>query len=106
MAADMNSPEFRTYADIVARHLAQLGWRLAPGVAGSEQVAVINVQQRDLADVRRPPVTIGIGGGSFGWHGGGGGGVAFPVGGGARPLVGTLLEVRIKRRSGQTVMSE
>jgi len=106
MAADMNSPEFRTYADIVARHLAQLGWRIANNVAASEQVAVINVQQRDLADVRRPPVTIGIGGGSYGWHGGVGGGVAFPVGGGARPLVGTLLEVRIKRRSDQTVIWE
>ena len=105
-AADMNSPEFRTYADIVARHLTQLGWRVVPSVTGSEQVAVINVQQRDLADVRRPPVTIGVGGGSFGWHGGVGGGVAFPVGGGARPLVGTLLEVRIKRRSDQTVVWE
>ena len=105
-AADANDPEFRAYADIVARHLTQLGWTVVNTVGSSEQVAIVNVQQRSLADVRRPPVTIGIGGGSYGWHGGVGGGVAFPVGGGARPLVGTLLEVRIKRRSDGTVFWE
>ena len=105
-AADANSPEFRAYADIVARHLAQLGWTVVNTVGSSETVAIVNVQQRSLADVRRPPVTIGVGGGSFGGHGGVGGGVSFPVGGGARPLVGTLLEVRIKRRSDGTVFWE
>jgi hypothetical protein len=100
------TPEFRTYADIVARHLAQQGWTVVSTVGGSEQVAIVNVQQRSLADVRRPPVTIGVGGGSYGWHGGAGGGVSFPVGGGARQLVGTLLEVRIKRRSDGTVFWE
>jgi hypothetical protein len=104
--SDSGAPEFRAYADIVARHLGQLGWTVVNGVGTSEQVAIVNVQQRSLADVRRPPVTIGIGGGSYGWHGGVGGGVAFPVGGGARPLVGTLLEVRIKRRSDGTVFWE
>lgn len=100
------SPEFRTYADIVARHLTRLGWTVVNSVGGSEQVAVVNVQQQSMADVRRPPVTIGVGGGSYGWHGGVGGGVSFPVGGGARQLVGTLLEVRIKRRSDGTVFWE
>jgi hypothetical protein len=100
------TPEFRTYADIVARHLTRLGWTVVNNVGGSEQVAVINVQQRSLADVRRPPVMIGVGGGSYGWHGGAGGGVSFPVGGGARQLVGTLLEVRIKRRSDGTIFWE
>ena len=103
---ETNSPEFRAYADIVARHLTQLGWTVVNTVGGSETVAIVNVQQRSLADVRRPPVTIGVGGGSFGWHGGVGGGVAFPIGGGARPLIGTLLEVRIKRRSDGTVFWE
>lgn len=105
-AADANDPEFRAYADIIARHLSQLGWTVVPGVGSSELVAIVNVQQRSLADRRRPPVTIGIGGGSYGWHGGVGGGVSFPVGGGTRPLVGTLLEVRIKRRSDGTVIWE
>ncbi len=105
-AADANDPEFRAYADIIARHLTQLGWNVVNGVGSSEQVAIVNVQQRSLADRRRPPVTIGIGGGSYGWHGGVGGGISFPVGGGARPLVGTLLEVRIKRRSDGTIFWE
>lgn len=100
------TPEFRAYADIVARHLTQLGWTVVSGVGNSEQVAIVNVQQRSLADVRRPPVTIGVGGGSYGWHSGVGGGVSFPGGGGARQLVGTLLEVRIKRRSDGTVFWE
>jgi hypothetical protein len=106
MPADTSTPEFRAYADIVARHLTQLGWSVVNNVGGSEQVAVVNVQRRSLSDMRRPPVTIGVGGGTYGWHGGVGGGVAFPVGGGARPLVGTLLEVRIKRRSDGTVFWE
>ncbi|HEX5182465.1 MAG TPA: DUF4136 domain-containing protein [Allosphingosinicella sp.] len=104
--AETNSPEFRAYADIVARHLTQLGWPVVNGVGSSEQVAIVNVQQSSLAERRRPPVTIGVGGGTFGWHGGVGGGISFPVGGGARPLVGTLLEVRIKRRSDGTVFWE
>jgi hypothetical protein len=104
--AETNTPEFRTYADIVARQLTRLGWTVVNTVGGSEQVAIVNVQQRSLADVRRPPVTIGIGGGTGGWHSGVGGGVSFPVGGTTRPLVGTLLEIRIKRRSDGTVFWE
>jgi hypothetical protein len=100
------TPEFRTYADIIARHLSQQGWTVVNTVGGSEQVAIVNVQQRNFADARHAPVMIGVGGGSYGWHGGAGGGVSFPVGGGARQLVGTLLEVRIKRRSDATVFWE
>src|SRR4051812_23190497 len=105
-AAESSTPEFRTYADIVARHLTRLGWTVVSTVGGSEQVAIVNVQQRSMADVRRPPVTIGIGGGTGGRARGGGGGGSFPVGGGARQLVGTLLEVRIKRRSDGTIFWE
>ena len=54
------TPEFRTYADIVARHLTRLGWTVVNNVGGSEQVAVVNVQQHSLADVRRPPVMIEV----------------------------------------------
>jgi hypothetical protein len=103
---DTGSPEFRAYADIVARHLAPLGWTIVPALTGSEQVAIVNVQRVTRETYRRPPVTIGVGGGSFGWHGGVGGGAAFGVGGGRRELVGTLLEVRIKRRSDGTMFWE
>src|SRR5690348_8628922 len=40
-----NSAEFRTYADIVGRQLARLGWTLSPSVGSSEQVAIVNVSQ-------------------------------------------------------------
>src|SRR5947209_9033239 len=50
--AETNSPEFRTYADIVSRHLTQLGWTVVGTVGSSEQVAIVNVQQRSLTDVR------------------------------------------------------
>jgi hypothetical protein len=104
--AETNTPEFHIYADIIGRQLTRLGWTVVNGIGNSEQVAIVNVQQRSLADVRRPPVTIGIGGSTGGWRSGVGGGVSFPVGGRARQLVGTLLEVRIKRRSDGTVFWE
>ena len=51
-------------------------------------------------------MTIGIGGGTGGWHGGVGGGASFPVGGGSKLVTGTMLEVRLKRRSDGTVIWE
>lgn len=100
-----NSPEFRTYADIVGRQLTRLGWTVT-NLAGSEQVAIVNVSRGSRDTYRRPPVTIGIGGGTGGWNGGVGGGASFGVGGGRREVVGTLLEIRIKRRSDGSVFWE
>ena len=107
-AADANSIEFRNYATAVARELSRLGWTVVNTVGQSEQVALIDVQQgsREML-ASRPPVSIGIGGGTGGWRSGIGGGVSFGVGGGgARELIGTMLEVRIKRRSDGTVFWE
>lgn len=105
---DSQSPEFRAYADIVARQLGRLGWTVTPGLTSSEQVAVVNVQRATRETYKRPPVTIGIGGATGGWHSGVGVGVggAFGIGGGRRELVATLLEVRIKRRSDGTIFWE
>jgi hypothetical protein len=103
---DSQSPEFRTYADIVARQLGRLGWTVTPGLTSSEQVAVVNVQRATRETYKRPPVTIGVGGATGGWRSGVGVGGAFGIGGGRRELVATLLEVRIKRRSDGTVFWE
>ena len=106
-AADANSIEFRSYADAVARNLSALGWTVVNN-AQSEQVALIDVQQgsREML-ASRPPVSIGIGGGTGGWGSGIGGGISFGLGGGGgRDLIGTMLEVRIKRRSDGTVFWE
>ena len=103
-----NTPEYRTYEDIVARQLTRLGWTVVTTVGQSEQVAIVSVQQ-DMRQgpPRRSPVSIGIGGGTGGWHSGVGGGVAFGVGGGGpRAVAFTGLEVRLKRRSDGSVIWE
>ena len=107
--ADANSLEFRTYADAVARQLTRLGWTVVDTRGNSEQVALIDVEQGTReAIAQRPPISIGIGGGTGGYRSGVGAGVSFGVGGGGRggEIVGTLLEVRIKRRSEGTVFWE
>jgi hypothetical protein len=102
------TPEYRTYEASVARQLARLGWTVVEGVGASEQVAIVNVQQGTREAMRaRPPVTIGVGGGTGGWRSGVGGGVSFGVGGGGpRAVTGTMLEVRLKRRSDGSVIWE
>lgn len=110
--ADVNSIEFRSYAAAVERQLAALGWTIVGSAQGSnrlsEQVALVDVQQGSReALARRSPVSIGVGGGTGGFRSGVGGGVNFGLGGGrGGELVGTLLEVRIKRRSEGTVFWE
>lgn len=106
--ADANSLEFRSYADAVSRQLTRLGWTVVTTLGQSEQVATVDVQQGTReALAQRSPVTIGIGGGTGGYRSGVGVGASFGVGGGrGGELVGTLLEVRIKRRSDGTVFWE
>lgn len=103
-----DSLEFRTYADAVGRQLTRLGWTVVDTPGQSEQVAFVDVHQGTRETLaRRSPVTLGIGGGSFGYGGGVGGGISFPVGGGrGGPVVGTMMEVSIKRRSDGTVFWE
>lgn len=106
--ADANSLEFQTYAASVARQLARVGYTVVNTVGKSELVALIDVEQGSRAALaRRSPVSIGIGGATGGWHSGVGLGATFGLGGGrARQMVGTMLEVRIKRRSDGTVFWE
>jgi hypothetical protein len=102
------TPEYQTYEASVARQLARLGWTVVNTVGASEQVAIVNVQQGTREAMRsRPPVTIGIGGGTGGWRSGVGAGASFGVGGGGvRAIAGTMLEVRLKRRSDGSVIWE
>jgi hypothetical protein len=103
---DERSLEFRTYAAAVERQLAQLGWTVVQTVGQSEQVAQVAVRQGFRPNDRRSPVMVGVGGGTGGWSGGVGGGVSFPVNTGPREIAGTMLEVRIKRRSDGTTFWE
>jgi len=105
---EANSLEFRNWAEAVSAELARLGFRLAPGVARSELVAVIDVTRAFRSEMGGgSPVSVGIGGGGFGGNVGIGGGVSFPIGKAkSRDLVMTELSVQLKRRSEGTVIWE
>lgn len=104
--ADRGSVEFQTYADIVGAQLARLGFTEAPGLAKSEQVAVVQVDRAFFDGPPRSSFSIGIGGGSYGWHGGAGGGVGTTFAGKPTQHVSTRLIVQIKRRSDGTTIWE
>ncbi|HWL47594.1 MAG TPA: DUF4136 domain-containing protein [Sphingomonadaceae bacterium] len=105
-AAD--SLEFSVYADAVRAALTRLGFSAAPDLAHSELVAVVDIQSTARQTLpRRSPVSVGLGGGSFGGGVGLGGGVSFPIGKAkSGEVVSTELSVQIKRRSEGTVIWE
>lgn len=107
-AADRNTLEFAQFRMAVERQLARLGWNVVSGTTSSEQIALIDVEQGSRAALaQRSPISIGIGGSTGGWRSGVGAGINFGLGGGgSRELVGTMLEVSIRRRSDSTVFWE
>lgn len=106
MPQDQGSPEFQTYADIVGGELAKLGFTEAPGLAKSEQIAVIQVDRMFFDGPPKSSFSIGIGGGSFGYHGGAGGSVGTTFAGKPTQNVATRLVVQIRRRSDGTTIWE
>lgn len=106
MPADRGSPEFQTYANIVGAELARIGFGEAAGLAKSEQVAVVQVDRMFFDGPPRSSFSIGLGGGSFGWHGGAGGSVGTTFAGKPTQNVATRLVVQIKRRSDGTTIWE
>jgi hypothetical protein len=100
--------EFDIYANAVAGELNRLGFAQVDGVGQSLYVATLDVRTatRERAG-GGSPVSIGIGGGTGGWHSGVGGGVSFGLGGNRGGLwIATELSVQLKRRSDQTVVWE
>ncbi len=106
MTADRGSVEFQSYANVVGAELARVGFSEAPGLTKSEQVAVIQVDRAFFDGPPRSAFSVGLGGGSFGYHGGVGGGVSVPIGGKPTQNVSTRLVVQIKRRSDGTTIWE
>jgi hypothetical protein len=102
------SPEDQLYANAIAAELTPLGF--APTTASgapSTLIAAFAYKRTSQGTVRkRPPVTIGIGGGSFGGNVGVGGGASFGIGGGRAELIATELSVQIKRRTDNTIIWE
>jgi hypothetical protein len=108
------NPEYQTYADAVQAELGRLGYVRAASSTDSAYIAGISFTRTSKGFVKdRPPVTIGLGGGSF--SGGGrrggtgvglGGDVAFGIGGKTREVFGTELWVQLRRRANNSVIWE
>ena len=93
--ADANRPEFPAYAAAVGRQLSRLGWQVVPTTTGSEQIALIDLEQGSreaIAALSAARVGRGVSG-------------SAPAGTSAG-ITATLLEVAIRRRSDGTVFWE
>lgn len=107
VAGEAGSLSFQAIARPVARELARAGYPTAAVPERSMFIASVEVVREERpATVRRSPISIGIGGGSFGRSGGVGVGGSFGIGGGSRGTLVTRLNVRIKRRADATVVWE
>ncbi|MBA2932722.1 DUF4136 domain-containing protein [Sphingomonas sp. CGMCC 1.13654] len=108
MAPD--SIELNTYSDIVAGELTHLGFTRAEGPGSSELTVSVLVDRGTRPDYNAggSSISFGIGGASFGRHSGFGGGVGttVPIGNQEHFLVGTRMQVQIKRRSDGTAIWE
>ncbi len=105
---DPASLESRTYADAVANALRQQGFQPTQPGTPAPLLATVTFQRqvRDLGTAP-PPVSIGLGGGSFGGGVGGGGSIGFGIGKGRhREAYATELSVQLRRQSDRTVIWE
>lgn len=101
------SPEYQTYADAVAVELEKQGYVRSGSDLASGYIAGVSFVRSSLGEIRkRPPLTIGLGGGSFGGSVGVGGGASVGIGGGTAQLIGSELQVQLRRRSDDTVVWE
>jgi len=101
--------EFRTYATAVAQQLTRQGFKVQPTLNTAEQIATVEVMRgiRPSAMPARSPVTLGIGGGSFGGGVGFGLGTSFGIGKRrSNDVAITTLAVQIKRASDESVIWE
>ncbi len=105
---DPASLEGRTYADAVANAMRQQGFQPIQADATAPLLATVTFsrQIRDLGTAP-PPVSIGLGGGSFGGGVGGGGSIGFGIGKGRhREAYVTELSVQLRRASDRIVIWE
>jgi hypothetical protein len=98
--------EGAAYTAAVARALARLGFADAPAGAQPAYTAKVDFERLSREQARRSPVSIGIGGGSFGRSVGVGIGTSFGIGGGSREIVVTRLSVQLARTDGGTAVWE
>jgi hypothetical protein len=71
--------EYRSYAEAVAPEFTRIGFTPVPNDGLSTYIGVLKVEQTSReGEISRSPITVGIGGGSFGGGGGIGGGISLP----------------------------
>lgn len=100
-------PEYEGYAAAVTTELGKIGFAPAGANLPSTYIAAVALTRTSRGTVRKPPpVTIGLGGGSYGGGVGVGGGASFGIGGGRAELVATELAVQLRRRGDETVIWE
>ncbi len=104
------SPEDAVYAGAVSNELGQLGFTPGGGES-SPYIAAFSYKHMSRGSVRTPPpVTIGLGGGSYGGGRRGGvgvgGGASVGIGGQTVQIIATELSVQIKRRADNTILWE
>lgn len=105
------SPEYQLYADAVAQQLERLGYVRSRSDMASGYIAGVSFTRATVGQFRdRPPVSIGLGGGSYsgGYRSGVGlgGGLSFGLGGKKRDVIAAELWVQLRRRSDNTVVWE
>lgn len=102
---DASTIEFRTYAIAVARELGRLGFTEGASAVYSAEIGYSREARERMA--KKSPVTIGVGGGSFGRHVGVGLGTSFGIGGdNSGKIIVSRLEVRLKRSADGAVVWE
>jgi hypothetical protein len=106
-----DSIELATYSDIVAGELTRLGYTRSAGPGNSELTVSVMVDRGTRPDYNAggSSISFGIGGASFGRRSavGGGVGTTVPIGNRQeRFIVGTRMQVQIKRRSDGTAIWE
>lgn len=95
--------EFGSYAAAVSRELIRLGY---PVEGKATYRIVLGFDRAERQVPKRSPVTIGIGGGSFGGNVGVGVGTSFGVGKSTSAIIGTRMSVQMKRISDGAVVWE
>lgn len=105
--ADAASPGYLAYAEAVTGELGKLGYTPAPATEATYLAAVGFARAPRGTITQRPPVSIGLGGGSFGGGFGGGAGVSFGLGGNrTSEVLVSELTVQIRRTTDDTIVWE
>lgn len=100
--------EYQNHAGAVASALRQAGFSIADSRAAADLFGTVSFEQASReAAAKRSPITIGIGGGTFGGNVGVGVGTSFGVGKKTDGEVNVnTLALQLKRKSDGTVMWE